>query len=107
MSYEKIEQNMGIFWPCPAPEHPGTPRLFEGGKFFHPDGKARFHPIPFRESAEVVETLPLGAEATILALPATETDDGPRQVSDSRLRRRIQLRAQRRLCTGFLLGRRP
>ncbi|MEO6786297.1 MAG: molybdopterin-dependent oxidoreductase, partial [Chthoniobacteraceae bacterium] len=25
MTYEKIEQNMGIFWPCPAPEHPGTP----------------------------------------------------------------------------------
>ena len=24
-------------------DHPGTPRLFEGGRFFHPDGKARFH----------------------------------------------------------------
>ena len=40
---------MGLFWPVPEDGHPGTPRLFEGGQFFHPDGKARFHPIPFRE----------------------------------------------------------
>ena len=33
---------MGVFWPCPSLDHPGTPRLFEGGRFFHPDGKARF-----------------------------------------------------------------
>ena len=46
---------MGLFWPVPEVGHPGTPRLFEGGRFFHPDGKARFHPIPFRESAEVVD----------------------------------------------------
>ena len=31
---------MGVFWPCPTLDHPGTPRLFEGGSFFHPDGKA-------------------------------------------------------------------
>ena len=36
-------QQMGVFWPCPTLDHPGTPRLFEGGRFFHPDGKARFH----------------------------------------------------------------
>ncbi len=28
--------------PVPTEDHPGTPRLFEGGRFFHPDGKARF-----------------------------------------------------------------
>ncbi|HZJ17866.1 MAG TPA: molybdopterin oxidoreductase family protein, partial [Chthoniobacteraceae bacterium] len=55
MSYEKIEQNMGIFWPCPAPEHPGTPRLFEGGKFHHPDGKAKFHAYEYRPPAEDVD----------------------------------------------------
>lgn len=55
MSYEKIEQNMGVFWPCPAPEHPGTPRLFEGGKFFHPDGKAKFHAYDYRPPAEDVD----------------------------------------------------
>ena len=42
ITYEKIDQQMGVFWPCPSLDHPGTPRLFEGGRFFHPDGKARF-----------------------------------------------------------------
>ena len=46
---------MGLFWPIPEVGHPGTPRLYEGGKFFHPDGKARFHGVPYRPSAEVVD----------------------------------------------------
>jgi assimilatory nitrate reductase catalytic subunit len=55
VTWERVEDEMGLFWPVPEIGHPGTPRLFEGGRFFHPDGKARFHPIPFRESAEVVD----------------------------------------------------
>ena len=55
MTYEKIERNLGVFWPCPTPEHPGTPRLFEGGKFFHPDGKAKFHAYDYRPPAEDVD----------------------------------------------------
>jgi assimilatory nitrate reductase catalytic subunit len=54
-TWQRIEDEMGLFWPVPTEGHPGTPRLFEGGKFFHPDGKARFHAVPFRESAEVVD----------------------------------------------------
>ena len=54
-TWDRIEDEMGMFWPVPEKGHPGTPRLFEGGKFFHPDGKARFHGVPFRESAEVVD----------------------------------------------------
>ena len=54
-TWERIVAEHGLFWPIPEPGHPGTPRLFEGGKFFHPDGKARFHAVPFRESAEVVD----------------------------------------------------
>ena len=46
---------MGLFWPVPEAGHPGTPRLYEGGKFFHPDGKARFHGVPYKQSAEVVD----------------------------------------------------
>ena len=52
MTYEKIEKNMGIFWPCPELDHPGTPRLFEDLKFYTNDGKAHFHPIAHRPSAE-------------------------------------------------------
>ena len=54
-TWQRIEDEMGLFWPIPEVGHPGTPRLFEGGRFYHPDGKARFHAVPFRESAEVVD----------------------------------------------------
>jgi assimilatory nitrate reductase catalytic subunit len=35
MTWEKIEKNDGIFWPCPTEDHPGTPRLFEDFKITH------------------------------------------------------------------------
>jgi assimilatory nitrate reductase catalytic subunit len=56
MSYSKIEKNMGIFWPCPSLDHPGTPRLFEGGKFHHADGKAKMHAYEYRPPAEDVDS---------------------------------------------------
>lgn len=52
ITYEKIEKQNGVFWPCPSEDHPGTPRLFEE-KFAHPDGKARFHAFEFRPAAEI------------------------------------------------------
>ena len=55
ITYKRVEENKGVFWPCPTPEHPGTPRLFEGGTFMHPDGKARFHAIQYRPPAEDVD----------------------------------------------------
>jgi len=56
MTYDKIEKNMGVFWPCPSWTHPGTPRLFEGGAFHHPDGKARFHGYEYRPPAEDIDS---------------------------------------------------
>jgi len=53
ITWARIEENYGVFWPCPEPGHPGTPRLYEGGKFGHPDGKAHFIPIEWRPSAEM------------------------------------------------------
>src|SRR5688500_16182440 len=46
ISYRRIDDEQGVFWPCPAtPEnsaiHPGTPRLFTE-RFATPDGRARF-----------------------------------------------------------------
>jgi assimilatory nitrate reductase catalytic subunit len=55
ITYEKIDEQKGVFWPCPTLEHPGTPRLFEGGTFFHPDGKARFMRLEWRESGDPVD----------------------------------------------------
>jgi len=54
-TWERIVDEHGLFWPIPEVGHPGTPRLHEGGIFSHPDGKARFHAVPYRPPAEVVD----------------------------------------------------
>ena len=67
VTYEKLERDMGVFWPCysedpetgaPLADHPGTPRLFEpgsynpvakgAGPFYFPDGRARFNVADYR-----------------------------------------------------------
>jgi assimilatory nitrate reductase catalytic subunit len=62
ITYEKIEQQMGVFWPCPSDDHPGTPRLFEpgsdnpiakgAGPFYFADGKARFNVAEYRPAVD-------------------------------------------------------
>jgi len=52
ITYERVENEMGVFWPCPEIGHPGTPRLFEDLKFWTADGKAHFHATAYRPSAE-------------------------------------------------------
>ncbi|MFE7617025.1 molybdopterin oxidoreductase family protein [Streptomyces sp. NPDC057496] len=51
ISYRRIEAEQGVFWPCPAEDHPGTPRLFLD-RFATPDGRARFAPVTHRPAAE-------------------------------------------------------
>ena len=53
ITYEKINRQNGVVWPCPTEESTGTPRLFNDKKFYHPDGKARFHPIEYKGPNEV------------------------------------------------------
>ena len=73
ITWEKVERNLGVFWPCYAEDpqtgrpvdHPGTPRLFErgswnpvakgAGPFYFPDGKARFNVAEQRPPAEEVD----------------------------------------------------
>ena len=65
ITYEKIEAQNGVFWPCPDEAHQGTPRLFEPGSwnpvaqskgpFYFPDGKARFNVAPYTPPAEDVD----------------------------------------------------
>ncbi|WP_020646403.1 molybdopterin oxidoreductase family protein [Amycolatopsis balhimycina] len=52
ITYERIDAEQGVFWPCPAQDHPGTPRLFTE-RFATPDGLARFHPVEHQEPGEV------------------------------------------------------
>ncbi len=43
--YHALDQARGIQWPYPAQDPDQTPerRLFSDGRFYHPDGRARFH----------------------------------------------------------------
>ncbi|WP_051114096.1 molybdopterin oxidoreductase family protein [Actinopolymorpha alba] len=54
ISYARIEAEDGIFWPCPTPDHPGTPRMFLD-RFATPDGKARFVPVDYRPAVEDID----------------------------------------------------
>jgi formate dehydrogenase alpha subunit len=49
ITYKRIAKT-GIHWPCPTPDHPGTPYLFKGG---FPRGKAAFTAVKYRPSEEV------------------------------------------------------
>jgi len=51
ITWEKIRSSDGIFWPCPAEDHPGTPRLFLD-RFGTEDGRARFHAVAFKTHLE-------------------------------------------------------
>ncbi|GCD90726.1 molybdopterin oxidoreductase family protein [Nocardioides sp. LS1] len=63
ITYARIAEEMGVFWPCPVStgsttedgstneKHPGTPRMFLE-EFATPDGRARFHAVEHRGAAE-------------------------------------------------------
>jgi assimilatory nitrate reductase catalytic subunit len=55
ITWARLEAEHGIFWPCPADDHPGTPRLYEDHRFETPNGRAQFAPVSFRPPAEVVD----------------------------------------------------
>jgi assimilatory nitrate reductase catalytic subunit len=52
ITWERVEKEMGVFWPCPTEGHPGTPRLFEDHRSYHADGKFHLHATPYRPPAE-------------------------------------------------------
>ena len=70
VTYEKVEKQLGVFWPCYAEDpktgepidHAGTPRLFEpgsytpiakgAGPFYFPDGRARFNIADYRQPVD-------------------------------------------------------
>ncbi len=50
LSHERLDREGGIQWPCPTPDHPGTPFLY-GDSF--PRGLGKF--VPVRQSAAAEE----------------------------------------------------
>jgi len=53
MSYDKIEKNRGLQWPCNEETSPkGSKRLYTDGVFQFPDGKAKLIALPFVDDNE-------------------------------------------------------
>lgn len=52
MSYERLEKECGLRWPCPTEEHPGTP-ILHGAQFSR--GKGLLVPIEYRPPAEYAD----------------------------------------------------
>jgi assimilatory nitrate reductase catalytic subunit len=51
ITYERVETEKGVFWPCPSIGHPGTERLFTD-VFPTPSTRARFHAVSHRSIGE-------------------------------------------------------
>lgn len=51
ITHKRLDKQ-GIPWPCPSPEHPGTPYLYKEG---FPKGKVRFVPVSYTPAAEVAD----------------------------------------------------
>lgn len=49
ITYERLEAEGGVHWPCPSLDHPGTPFLFSDG---FPRGRGKFWEIPFGTESE-------------------------------------------------------
>jgi assimilatory nitrate reductase catalytic subunit len=51
ITYERLDNEDGVFWPCPAEDHPGTPRLFVD-RFPTPTGRSEFVAVEHQPPAE-------------------------------------------------------
>jgi predicted molibdopterin-dependent oxidoreductase YjgC len=49
VTYERLEREGGVHWPCPSPDHPGTPYLFEDD---FPRGKGKFWALEVTNDSE-------------------------------------------------------
>ena len=87
ITYERLAAGEELFWPCPAEDHPGTPRMFLD-RFATPDGRANFLAVRPRLAAELPD-----ADAPV---PAHHRP-GPRR-STSRARRPGAARRSPRPC---------
>jgi formate dehydrogenase alpha subunit len=54
ITYKRIEEK-GLAWPCPTPDHPGTP-ILHVGKFARSNGKAQFLPTEWFPPHEEIDS---------------------------------------------------
>ena len=50
ITYERLEREGGVHWPCPSPDHPGTPYLFAED---FPSGRGKFWPVDYGTESEL------------------------------------------------------
>lgn len=74
LSYERLEEERSVQWPCPSEDHPGTERLFENGRFFTDSGRARLHAVRSEESTGAERAV--GSEPPSEKMPAGPGGDG-------------------------------
>lgn len=51
-TWDKIDKQDGVFWPCKNEDDEGTPYMFLDKKFYHEDGRAKISALPYRPPAE-------------------------------------------------------
>jgi assimilatory nitrate reductase catalytic subunit len=51
ITWQRLDDSDGVYWPCPSTDHPGTPRLFADG-FPTPDGRASFVRVDYAAPTE-------------------------------------------------------
>lgn len=54
ITYGRITAERGVFWPCPSPLSPATPRIF-AQDFPTPDRRAHFHAVEQPDAAEMTD----------------------------------------------------
>jgi ferredoxin-nitrate reductase len=54
LSYERLQRENGVQWPCPSTDRPGTPRLFADGRFPTRSGRARLSGVSYEHTSESV-----------------------------------------------------
>ncbi|SDH45864.1 formate dehydrogenase subunit alpha [Alteribacillus bidgolensis] len=52
ITYDRIDQEDGVFWPCPSEDHPGTPTMFKE-TFSTLDGKANLPAVTWEKAGEI------------------------------------------------------
>jgi predicted molibdopterin-dependent oxidoreductase YjgC len=50
IDYDRLEREGGVHWPCPSPDHPGTPYLFTDE---FPRGRGKFWEVQFGTESEL------------------------------------------------------
>jgi predicted molibdopterin-dependent oxidoreductase YjgC len=50
ITYDRLEQDGGVHWPCPSLGHPGTPYLFQDT---FPRGRGKFWPVDYGTESEL------------------------------------------------------